>query len=78
MFAYEGKAKQQQKKTGREALETSRIAEFERFCFRKIFPKIPDDVIHPGSRRDDEDTLGLMTNLARKLILMNSEEQKLQ
>ena len=32
-----------------ERLKKRRIAEFERFCFKKQFPKIPDEIIYPNS-----------------------------
>ena len=36
----------------KEELAKREIEEFERFCFKKRFPKIPDDIIYPVTEED--------------------------
>ena len=50
------KAREDEMKSKREKeyLNKRQITDFERFCFRKSFPKIPDNIIYPDVQNDEK------------------------
>ena len=47
-----GSKNRQNEDTDAEKLARREIEEFERFCFKKRFPKIPEDIIYPVTEED--------------------------